>query len=130
MQGWSVYETLPIIFPENPEFSEVREENWEDAEQWRIGFEFRATQHWDFRLGYLQDKTPQPIEAMSPLLGDGDRVAYMGGLSYHTDRFRFDIAYEKVDTDARSTEGQSHDGFDGTYDAVSPLLHLSITLKF
>ena len=75
-------------------------------------------------------RTPQPADGMSPLLADGDRVAYMGGLSYHTDRFRFDIAYEHVDTDARSTEGQSLDGFDGAYDAVSPLLHMSITLKF
>jgi long-chain fatty acid transport protein len=130
VQGWSVYEDLPIIFPENPEFSEVREENFEDADQWRIGIELRATQHWDFRIGYLEDETPQPAEGMSPLLADGDRVAYMGGLSYHTDRFRFDIAYEYVDTDARSTEGQSLDNFDGTYDALSPLLHMSITLKF
>jgi long-chain fatty acid transport protein len=130
VQGWSVYEELPIIFPENPEFSEVREENFEDAPQWRIGVELRATQHWDFRIGYLEDDSPQPPEGMSPLLADGDRVAYMGGLSYHTDRFRFDIAYEYVDTEARSTEGQSLDSFDGVYDAFSPLLHMSITLKF
>ncbi len=75
------------------------EENWEDAPQWRIGIELRATQHWDFRIGYLEDETPQPPDAMSPLLGDADRVAYMGGLSYHTNRFRFDIAYEQVETD-------------------------------
>jgi long-chain fatty acid transport protein len=130
VQGWSVYESLPIIFPENPEFSSIRPENWEDAEQWRIGVEFRATQRWDFRLGYLEDLTPQPAWGMSPLLADGDRVSYMGGLSYHTDRFRFDIAYEKVDIDTRSTEGQSPDGFDGTWEGTSPLLHMSITLKF
>ena len=130
LMGWSVYETLPIIFPENPEFSSVREENWEDAAQWRIGVEFRATQRWDLRIGYLEDETPQPAAGMSPLLADGDRVAYMGGLSYHTDRFRFDIAYEQVDIDTRSTEGQSPDGFDGTYEGNSPLLHMSITLKF
>jgi len=54
----------------------------------------------------------------------------MGGLSYHTDRFRFDIAYEQVDITTRSTEGQSPDGFDGTWEGNSPLLHMSITLKF
>jgi long-chain fatty acid transport protein len=130
VMGWSVYESLPIIFPENPEFSSVREENWEDAPQYRVGVEFRASQHWDLRLGYLVDETPQPAEGMSPLLADGDREAYMGGLSYHTDRFRFDIAYEHVDLETRSTEGQSPDGFNGTYEGQSPLLHMSITLKF
>jgi len=130
LMGWSAYETLPIVFPENPEFSSVREENWEDAAQWRIGVEFRATQHWDLRIGYLEDETPQPAAGMSPLLADGDRVSYMGGLSYHTDRFRFDIAYEQVEIDTRSTEGQSQEGFDGTYEGNSPLLHMSITLKF
>ena len=130
VMGWSVYESLPIIFPENPEFSSVRVENWEDAPQWRVGLEFRATQRWDLRIGYLVDETPQPAEGMSPLLADGDREAYMGGLSYHTDRFRFDIAYEHVDLETRSTEGGSEDGFNGTYEGQSPLLHMSITLKF
>ena len=128
--GWSVYETLPIVFPENPEFSSVREENWEDAAQWRVGVEFRATQRWDLRIGYLEDDTPQPAEGMSPMLSDGDRVSYMGGLSYHTDRFRFDIAYEQVEIDTRSTGGQNPEGFDGTWEGKSPLLHMSITLKF
>ena len=130
VQGWSVYESLPIIFPENPEFSTVREEAWEDAAQWRVGIELRATQRWDLRLGYLEDETPQPAWGMSPLLGDNDRVSYMGGIGYHTDRFRFDIAYEHVVLEERSTEGQNPDGFDGTYEGESPLLHLSLTFKF
>jgi long-chain fatty acid transport protein len=130
VMGWSAYQELPIIFPENPEFSSVREENWDDAWQWRVGFEWRANEHWDFRLGYLEDETPQPASGMSPILADATRAAYMGGLGYHTDRFGFDIAYEYVDAEVRSTGGESTDGFNGTYDANSPLLHMSITLKF
>lgn len=130
VMGWDVYQELPIIFPENPEFSTVREENFEDAPQWRIGVEFHASEHWDLRVGYLEDDTPQPAAGMSPLLPDSDRVAYMGGLSYHTDRFRFDIGYEFVDSEERSTDGQSYDGFNGTYDGESPLLHMSLTFKF
>ena len=130
VMGWSVYEDLPIIFPENPEFSSVREENWDDAPQWRVGVELRANEHWDLRVGYLEDETPQPAVGMGPLLADATRQAYMGGLSYHTTRFRFDIAYEYVDAEERSTGGQSTDGFDGVYDADSPLLHMSLTFKF
>jgi long-chain fatty acid transport protein len=130
VMGWNVYEDLPIIFPENPEFSSVREENWEDAAQWRVGVELRASQHWDLRIGYLEDYTPQPAWGMSPLLADGDRATYMGGFSYHTDRFRFDIAYEHAEVDTRSTEGESREGFDGVWEGQAPLLHMSITLKF
>ena len=130
VMGWGVYKELPIIFPENPEFSSVRPENFEDAWQWRVGVELRATENWDLRVGYLEDETPQPAAGMSPLLPDATRQAYMGGLSYHTDRFRFDIAYEFVDSEERSTEGQSYDGFNGTYTAESPLLHMSLTFKF
>jgi long-subunit fatty acid transport protein len=128
--GWSAYQELPIIFPENPEFSSVIAENYEDAGQWRIGAEFRASQHWALQLGYLFDETGQPVESMSPLLGDGDRTAYTGGLSYYTDRFRFDLGLEYVKTEARSTGGNSNDGFDGTYEGNSPLVHMSFTIKF
>ncbi|MEJ2582317.1 MAG: outer membrane protein transport protein [Acidobacteriota bacterium] len=130
VMGWSVYESLPITFPENPEFDTVQEENWEDAYQWRVGIELRASQHWDLRLGYLEDETPQPVEAMSPMLGDGSRKSYMGGFGYHSDSFRFDIAYEYVKLESRSTGGNQHDGFNGTYEGNSPLLHMSMGFKF
>jgi long-chain fatty acid transport protein len=130
VMGWSAYRELPLIFPENPEFSSVRPENFEDASQWRVGVELRANQNWAFRLGYLEDETPQPPEGMSPLLGDGDRVSYMGGLGFHTDRYRFDIAYEFVDIDLRSTGPGQYDGFPGAFEGDSPLLHMSFGIKF
>ena len=130
VMGWSAYQELPIIFPENPEFSSVIAENYEDAAQYRIGGEYRASQHVALQLGYLFDETGQPVESMSPLLGDGDRTSYTGGLSYYTDRFRFDLGLEYVKTEARSTGGNSNDGFDGTYEGNSPLVHMSFTIKF
>ncbi len=78
VMGWSVYKDLPIIFPENPEFSSVRQEDFEDAPQWRVGAELRATEHWEFRVGYLEDETPQPAAGMSPLLADATRHGLHG----------------------------------------------------
>jgi long-chain fatty acid transport protein len=130
VMGWSAYQELPIIFPENPEFSSVRPENWVDASQWRVGAELRASQHWELRLGYLEDETPQPPEGMSPLLADGSRKSYMGGFSIVGNRCRFDIAYELVKLETRSTGGASQDAFEGTYEGESPLLHMSFLVKF
>ena len=130
VMGWSSFQELPIIFPENPEFSSVIAQNYEDAYQYRFGLEYRANQHWAFQLGYLFDETGQPVESMSPLLGDGDRTGYTAGLSYYTDRFRLDVGYEHIKTDGRSTDGNSLDGFDGFYEGNANLAGATVTIKF
>jgi long-subunit fatty acid transport protein len=127
---WSAFEELPIIFPENPEFSAVTEENFDDAAQWRVGMEWRAGQRWAVQAGYLEDETGQPVESMSPLLGDADRTSYSFGFSYYTKKFRLDLGYEHVMSDPRSTEGRSWDGYDGTYDNDAQLAGATVTFKF
>ncbi len=130
VMNWSAFQELPIIFPENPEFSSVMEEGFEDAAQWRVGLEWRLAQRWAVQAGYLEDETGQPVEAMSPLLADGDRFGYSLGLSYHTPRFRLDLGYEHVMSDPRSTEGGSWEGYNGTYDSDAHLAGATLTFKF
>jgi len=128
--GWSAFQELAISFPENPEFSSVVREDYEDAYQYRFGAELRASQHWAFQAGYLFDETGQPVQSMSPLLADGDRTSYTVGLSYFTDRFRLDIGYEYINFGSRSTDGTSWDGFDGKYEAKAQLAGATFTVKF
>ena len=131
VMGWTSFDELAIIFPENPELSSVVPENFEDAAQYRIGGEYRASQHVALQLGYLIDETPQPIQSMSPLLGDGDRTGYSAGFSYYTNRFRLDLGYMYIKNDVRSTEGSSWDGFNGRYeDAKAHLAGATFTIKF
>ena len=130
VMGWSAFEELAIVFPENPEFSSVVREDYEDAYQYRFGAELRASQHWAFQAGYLFDETGQPVQSMSPLLADGDRTSYTVGLSYFTDRFRLDIGYEYINFGSRSTDGTSWDGFDGKYEAKAQLAGATFTVKF
>lgn len=131
VMGWTSFDELTIVFPENPELSFTVRENYEDAAQYRIGGEYRTSQHVAIQLGYLFDETGQPIQSMSPLFGDGDRTGYSAGFSYYTDRFRVDFGYMYLETDARSTEGTSWDGFDGTYDdGKAHLAGATFTIKF
>jgi len=131
VMGWTSFDELAIIFPENPELSSVVPENFEDAAQYRIGGEYRASQHVALQLGYLFDETGQPIESMSPLLADGDRTGYSAGFSYYTDRFRLDLGYLYITNDGRSTEGGSHDGYNGRYDdSKAHLAGATFTIKF
>jgi len=128
--GWSSFDELPLIFPENPEFSTTVIENYEDADQYRFGLEYRASERWAFQLGYLFDETGQPVESMSPLLGDGDRDGFSAGISWISDRFRIDFGYMYISLESRSTGGNSWDGYDGRYSGNAHLAGATFTLKF
>lgn len=128
--GWSVYERLDLVFPGYPILNESLIENYEDTDNYRAGLEWRATRHWRFQIGYEFDETPQPVESMTPLLGDADRTVYSVGLGWKGKSFWLDLGAQFVDTDERSTEGTSPIGFDGTYHATSPLFATSLGWKF
>jgi long-subunit fatty acid transport protein len=130
VMGWSSFDQLSIVFPENPLLSQVVREDYEDAAQYRFGAELRASARWALQLGWLFDETGQPIASMSPLLGDGDRTAYCGGISFSTGGFRIDLGYMFLEYDGRSTEGTSWDGFDGRYDGEAQLAGATFTFTF
>jgi long-chain fatty acid transport protein len=131
--GWSVFEELNIQFPDFPHLDSVTREDYEDSKQVRFGFEWQVSQILALRLGYVFDETPQPIESMSPLLSDGDRDGYAGGIGYtsRSGGWGFDVGYEYLVLQERSTEGRSYDGFDGLFNnGGAHLLGASFFWKF
>jgi long-chain fatty acid transport protein len=128
--GWSSFRTLPIEFPNHPHLNSEVEENYVNADQYRLGFEYQASEAIAFQAGALYDNTPQPRESMSPLLGDGDRTGACIGLSWIHGKMRSDIGYMYLWFDDRSTEGQSIDGYNGRYDTTAMLFGASLTLTF
>jgi long-chain fatty acid transport protein len=130
LMGWSSFQSLDLIFTEYPEFNETINENYEDSDAYRLGFECRASSKIAFQLGLEYDNTPQPVEAMTPLLGDGDRTVYAAGLSVILKRFRLDMAYEYIDLETRSTGGGSYAGYEGSYAGVAHLAAVSLTWMF
>jgi long-chain fatty acid transport protein len=133
IMGWSSFETLDIEFPDYPELNSSTPENYEDSEQIRFGIEWRVSRMWALRAGYVYDETPQPIESLSPLLADGSRDGYSAGLGFTSKKntWGFDIGYEYLVLEDRSTEGRSFDGFDGTFhDSMAHLAGASFFWKF
>ncbi len=129
--GWNSFQALPINFPQDPQFTEVVEQNYEDADQYRLGIEYRASERWSFQAGYLHDKTPQPTESMSPLLGDGDRTGYSVGLSWKHPGWWVDLGYLYLPFDERCTGGESLDGYEGCYvDATANLAGATLGFRF
>ena len=129
-QGWSVFEELALVFPENPDFNESVEQNYEDSDRYGLGLEYRANPRWAFQLGLEHDNTPQPTEAMSPLLGDGDRDVYSFGVSWKAKKFWLDVAYQYIEINGRSTNGEAIVGFDGLYESSANLFAASLGWMF
>ncbi len=128
--GWSSFQELALIFPNNPEFNENIEENYENSNEYRFGMEWRACENWAFQLGGVYDETPQPIETMTPLLGDGDRTTVTAGVSWIHKTFRVDVGYEYLTAEERCTAGTSTVGYNGCYDAGAHLAAATFTLLF
>jgi long-chain fatty acid transport protein len=130
--NWSVFDQLVFDFEELPEV--VVPENYQNSLQLRLGVHYDLGSDWQFRVGYIFDQTPQPIESVSPLLPDNDRHDFSFGVGYESANWKFDIGYMLVEFGERSTvengEGKNHDGFDGNYSSVANLLFFGIGYHF
>ena len=51
--GWSAFEALAVNFETTPAASFVREQEWEDSNSYRLGYNHGANEEWDIRLGAL-----------------------------------------------------------------------------
>lgn len=127
---WSRFEALDVEFVNQPARSFVREQNWEDASAYRLGANIEATPEWDVRLGALYDQNPQPVEAVSPLLPDSDRLGYTFGAGWHRGPFIADFAAFILHFKDRSTQGRNPEGFDGTYETDAMLWSFNVGYRF
>ena len=131
---WSVFDELVLDFENGDALDQTIPFNYEDSCQIRLGGEYNLNEKWDLRAGYIFDKTPQPIESVSPLLPDDDRYDLTIGIGYHNDRFIIDAGYMFVNIGDRSTVengvGKNHNGFDGTDVSVANLFWSSVGVNF
>ncbi len=93
--GWSTFESLDMDFT-NDALDQIIEFNYEDSWQVRFGATFSASESVDLMAGYVHDKTPQPLKAVSPLLPDSDRNDYSFGAMYYTGNWEFSVSYMVV----------------------------------
>jgi long-chain fatty acid transport protein len=127
---WSRFEALAVDFDDQPARSFVREQNWDDSSAYRLGANIEATPSWDVRLGAVYDENPQPVESVSPLLPDSDRLGFTFGAGWHHGPFIVDGAAFILHFKDRSTQGQNPDGFDGTYETDAVLWSINLGYRF
>ena len=119
--GWSSFDVVELEFVTAPALSETIPENYEDAQNYRIGVRYDTSDSRQWRFGVYFDETPQPEETVGPLLPDADR--YGVTIGYGTKRY--DVALMYVQFDDRTTT-TNHDNFFGTYEFTIVLLGGSI----
>lgn len=131
--NWSVFDELVLEF-DDPRLNQVVPEDYENSGQIRIGAHYDLTDALQVRVGYINDKSPQPLHSVSPLLPDSDKNDYSIGLGYKTGNMKFDAGYMLVDFGERSTVedgvGKNENGFDGTYASVANLFFFSFGYEF
>jgi len=87
----------------NDALDQTIEFNYENTWQFRFGVEFNAVpDKLNLLAGFVLDNTPQPIEAVSPLLPDSDRKDYSIGAQYFTGNWEFTLSYMAVLADKRT----------------------------
>lgn len=128
--GWSRFEALAVNFETTPNASFVREQNWEDSNSFRLGVNHNATANWDVRFGALYDENPQPIEAVSPLLPDSDRIGASFGAGWHAGPFVIDGSVLVLHFKDRDTEGRNEEGFNGMYETDALLWSMNVGYRF
>lgn len=120
--GWSSFEVLVIDFDDGIEEATaiedvVRREGWDDAYNYRIGFNYGFGNS-ELRLGYVYDETPQPETAVGPLLPDANRNGFTIGYGFQGNRMSTDLALMYLPFDTREVEESMND-FLGTYDITA-----------
>jgi len=127
--GWSIFDEIVLEF-DDPTLNQTIPEGYKDEYQLRLGAHYDINEKFSVRAGFIYDRTPQPIESVSPLLPDDTRNDWTFGAGYKTGKFVIDGGYMYVDIGERSTvengEGKNDNGFDGSYISHAHLFYLSL----
>jgi long-chain fatty acid transport protein len=126
--GWSSFDVVDIDFTNGALPSSSVPEHWKNAWNYRAGLRWNSSPSSQWRIGYVYDQTPQPEEAISPLLPDADRNGYAIGYGW-TGVHKFDVALSYIDFKSRSRQKSfTGDGdFFGTYKTRALILGAMFT---
>ncbi|WP_189602790.1 OmpP1/FadL family transporter [Salinimicrobium marinum] len=134
---WGVYEALDIQFAngvlsENPR-------NYEDANIWRFGAEYKATERFVLRAGYYYDESPVLNNYFAPETPRNDSQGFTAGLSLNvTSNLALDASFAYIrfnEVDATYNPDKdlfpAYEGtpFGGTYKSSAFIAGLGVTYK-
>jgi long-chain fatty acid transport protein len=136
---WSTYDTLSIE-SDVPAFNNTEEHQWKDVACLRIGGQYKLSDQWKVRAGYLYDQNPVKEEHFETRNPDSDRQGFSIGAGYTSGNVTIDAAYMYVLFNNRSISNSvmddasvtpmAPDALNGTYKSRAQLAGITIGYKF
>ncbi len=136
--NWSVFDRLDIEFSGGGPDREIIE-NYGDTHAVRLGADWRVTDRWQLRGGYLYHTAAAPDETVTPLLPEARRHEWTAGFGFRlAPGVRTDVAYQfLVQEDRRGRVREPISGVvpttalnNGLYESVAHLGAVTVTVHF
>jgi len=126
--GWSSYDKLVVEFKKDGSKTESPK-NYRNTYILRFGGEYTMGD-FQFRAGYLLDRSPVKAKYVEPLLPDANRNGMNLGVGYKiNEQFSVDAAYMFLKFDQRKATG-TEVNFDGTYNNSANLLGVNLSINY
>jgi long-chain fatty acid transport protein len=110
------------------------EKQWKNTWAFRIGGQYRASDRWIVRAGYVYDQTPVQEAHFETRTPDSDRQGVTLGTGYSTGDITVDASYMYLLFKTRHITDSLSDGafqvLNGTYKAQAHLLGINIVYRF
>jgi long-chain fatty acid transport protein len=127
---WSGYESLDFDFANEAIADSKNPRNYEDAMIFRVGAQYTANEHFDFRAGFYYDESPIQDEYFNPETPNSDNLGFTTGMSGHIgERFGFDVSLLYIVGTERESEYKPS-GFGGTYASRSVITGFGLNYSF
>jgi long-chain fatty acid transport protein len=138
---WSTYDELSFTFsnpivvipkPLTVVDRSITSKDWHDVWRIQVGAEYKVTDWFDFRLGYIWDESPVPDATVDYILPTDNRSLYSIGGGFHWQNWTVDVSYTYLDCDNRTITARQSDGIlESEFKSVDAnLIGLSLSYKF
>jgi long-chain fatty acid transport protein len=104
--------------------------SWKSGFTYRLGAEYKLTDHWALRGGYAFSQNSVPESTYSPLVPDSNYHLFAVGGGYSTATWSFDLAYQLIFRERRHIQNSVASPLvDGTWDNQIHGVLMTFTLK-
>jgi len=132
---WDVYDELKIEFDNG--ITSVNPRNYQDANIFRFGLQYRYTDKWTLRGGIYFDESPVPDGYFAPETPRNDSIGYTAGATYRYSKnleMDFSLLILTFDDEENSYDYYEEGGFTipfgGTYDSAANSIGFGLTYKY